>query len=138
MKNRSIISSNGAGARINVTPMIDVVMVLIVFYLLVGQLALDRKASIRIPGSTSGLEEQQTLDPIIVGITSEGIVSINGVTLDQSLFIPEIENMHARSPGTPIRLRADRDAPFGVIRPIMHAMRDANIPRVELVTEQRR
>ncbi|MDF1810298.1 MAG: biopolymer transporter ExbD [Phycisphaerales bacterium] len=138
MRNRSIISSNGAGARINVTPMIDVVMVLIVFYLLVGQLALDRKASITIPGSSSGLEEQQTLDPIIVGITSDGILSINGVTLDQSLFIPEIENMHARSPGTPIRLRADRDAPFGVIRPIMHAMRDANIPRVELVTEQRR
>lgn len=138
MRNRTIISSQGAGARINVTPMIDVVMVLIIFYLLVGQLALDRKASIIIPGSNSGIEEEQTLDPIIVGITRTGIISINGVTIDENLFAPEIEGMHTRSPGTPIHLRADRNAPFGVVRPVLHTLRDAKIPRVELVTEQRR
>lgn len=136
MRSRSIISSEGSGARINVTPMIDVVMVLIVFYLLVGQLAIDRKASIHLPSSSIGIDETQEQDPIIVGITAAGSISINGNAIDPSRFAGEIEGMHTRAPGTPVRVRADRSAPFGVVRPIMHKLRDAGISRVELMTEQ--
>ncbi len=137
MRTRSIISNEGSGARINVTPMIDVVMVLIVFYLLVGQLAIDRKASIDLPSSSTGINQTQEQDPIIIGITADGSLSINGNAIDSNRFTGEIEGMHTRAPGTPIRVRADRDAPFGVVRPIMHQLRDANIRGVELVTEQR-
>ncbi len=136
MRSRSIISNEGAGARINVTPMIDVVMVLIVFYLLVGQLAVDRKAQIDLPASATGIEQTQEHDPIIVGITVDGQVSINGNHIDNARFAGEIKGMHTRSPRTPIQVRADRDAAFGVVRPIMHQIRDAGISRAQLATEQ--
>jgi biopolymer transport protein TolR len=137
MRTRSIITNEGSGARINVTPMIDVVMVLIVFYLLVGQLAIDRKASILLPSSHTGIDESYEVDPVIVGITAEGLVSINGVSIELNRFAGEIEGMHTRAPQTPIRVRADRSAPYGAVRPIMHTLREAGIPRVELMTEQR-
>lgn len=137
MRTRSIISNEGSGARINVTPMIDVVMVLIVFYLLVGQLAIDRKSEIDLPTSSIGIDQTQELDPIIVGITKDGSVSINGSAIELARFGGEISGMHARAPDTPIRVRAHRDAPFGVVRPIMDQLRDGKIQRVELVTEQR-
>lgn len=136
MKTRTIISDTSAGARINVTPMIDVVMVLIVFYLLVGQLALDRKASIALPSSSIGIDESDTTDPIVVGITTAGNLSINGQPIDHQRFKGEIEGMHARSPSTHIRIRADRDTPYVFVRPVMDQLRDAGIARVELVTEQ--
>lgn len=136
MRSRTIISNEGAGARINVTPMIDVVMVLIVFYLLVGQLAIDRKASIALPGSSTGIDESREIDPIIIGITADGFISINGAAIESERFEGEIEGMHTRAPNTPVRVRADRSAPFGVVRPIMHALRDAGITQVELMTEQ--
>ena len=116
--------------------MIDVVMVLIVFYLLVGQLAIDRKAAIALPASAVGIDETQEHDPIIVGITAKGTLTINGLSIETDRFAGEIEGMHTRSPGTTIRIRADRNAPFGVIRPIMHQLRDVGILGVELVTEQ--
>ncbi|MBL4699533.1 MAG: biopolymer transporter ExbD [Phycisphaerales bacterium] len=137
MRSRSIISNEGAGARINVTPMIDIVMVLIVFYLLVGQLAIDRKASIDLPLSSTGINQSQELDPIIVGITADGTLSINGNKISSERFAGEISGMHTRDPDTPIRVRAHRDAPFGVVRPVMHKLRDAGVPRVELMTEKR-
>ncbi len=136
MRTRSIISDQGAGARINVTPMIDVVMVLIVFYLLVGQLAIDRKASIALPISSIGIDQTQESDPIVIGITESGSLTINGVGFDADRFIGELEGMHARSPNTPIRIRAHRDAPFGHIRPVMHQLRGIGVSGVELVTEQ--
>ncbi len=137
MRARSIISNEGSGARINVTPMIDVVMVLIVFYLLVGQLAVDRKAAIELPGSSTGIEETQDRDPIIVGITADGFITINGEAIESERFAGEIKGMHARNPNTPIRIRAHRLASFGVVRPVMHQLRDAGVSAVELVTEHR-
>ena len=107
------------------------------FYLLVGQLAVDRKAQIDLPGSATGVEQTQDHDPIIVGITIEGLVSINGDIIDNARFAGEIKGMHTRSPSTPIQVRADRNAPFGVVRPIMHQLRDAGITRAQLTTEQR-
>ena len=137
MRHRSIISASTGSGRVNVTPMIDVVMVLIVFYLLVGQLALDRKASINLPASSTGIDESAEIDPILIGIHADGSVTINGEPIERARFAGEIAGMHARSPGVPMRVRGDRDAPFGVIRPIMHQLRDAGIARVELMTEQR-
>ena len=137
MRSRSIISNTDSSARINVTPMIDVVMVLIVFYLLVGQLAIDRKAAIDLPASAVGIDETQDEDPIVVSITQTGLISINGSPIDPSRFAGEIAGMHTRAPSTPIRIRAHRDASFGVVRPIMHQLRDAGISRVELMTEAR-
>ncbi len=137
MRSRSIISGEGAGSRINVTPMIDVVMVLIVFYLLVGQLAVDRKASIELPASAFGIDHTQEEDPIVVGVSVDGMISINGQAIGSQRFTGEIEGMHTRAPNTPIRIRAHRDAPFGVVRPVMAQLRDAGVMRVELVTEQK-
>ncbi len=136
MRTRSILSNSNSSARINVTPMIDVVMVLIVFYLLVGQLAIDRKAAVVLPSSQTGTQTTQKIDPIVIGITADGEVSINGVQSDPARFLGEISGMHERSPTTPIRVRAHRDAPFGQVRPFIHQLRTAGFQRVELVTEQ--
>ena len=115
--------------------MIDVVMVLIVFYLLVGQLAVDRKAAIDLPSSSQGIDETQDEDPIVVSITATGLISINGEPIELARFVGEISGMHTRAPSTPVRIRAHQDAPFGVVRPIMHNLRDAGISSVELMTE---
>ena len=135
MRSRSIISDSGSSARINVTPMIDVVMVLIVFYLLVGQLAIDRRASILLPTSQTGIDETIDQDPIVVSITQSGQVSINGIEINSERFEGEIQGMYQRSPSTPIRVRAHRDATYGVVRPVIDSMRDSGISRIELVTE---
>ncbi len=138
MRRRSIISDSGVSSRVNVTPMIDVVMVLIVFYLLVGQLAMDRRASIVLPSSVSGLDETNAVDPIVIGIDRDGARTLNGNAMDLVRIEAQISGMLARSPGTPIRVRADRDAPYRHVRPVLDVLRDMGIGKVELVTEQQR
>jgi len=136
VRHRSIISESGGTGRVNVTPMIDVVMVLIVFYLLVGQLAVDRRASIDLPSSRTGIDESAEIDPILIGIHVDGVLTINGEPIERERFAGEIQGMHTRMPSTPVRVRGDRDTPFGLIRPIMDQLRDGGITRVELMTEQ--
>jgi biopolymer transport protein ExbD len=136
MRRRSIISDTGSSARVNVTPMIDVVMVLIVFYLLVGQLAMDRRASIVIPRTLTGVEETDEVDPIVIGITRDGMRSLNGIETELVRIEAQVSGMLARSPQTPVRVRADQDAPYRFVRPVLDALRDMGVGKVELVTEQ--
>ena len=55
MRRRAL--SRPAGPRINVTPMIDVLMVLLVFSLMVGQMARDQQADLPLPPSRAGVKE---------------------------------------------------------------------------------
>ena len=136
MRHRSLISNERGSARVNVTPMIDVVMVLIVFYLLVGQLALDRRASITLPVTRTGIDETDSMDPVIVGVRADGTRTLNGIDSELDRIEAMITGVLARSPDTPIRIRADHDAPFGVVRPVLNALRDMGVGKIELVTEQ--
>ena len=136
MRRRSILNDEGASARVNVTPMIDVVMVLIVFYLLVGQLALDRRAAISLPASRTGVEETVQTDPIIIGVTRDGERSLNGDAIELERIEAQVSGMLARSPNTPVRIRADRETPHRFVRPVLNVLRDMGIGRVELVTEK--
>jgi biopolymer transport protein TolR len=137
MRRRSILSSEGLGSRVNVTPMIDVVMVLIVFYLLVGQLATDRRARIALPSTNTGIEETQRVDPIVIGVTRDGERSLNGDPIELDRLEAQVSGMLARSPGTPIRVRADKETPHRFVRPVFNVLREMGVGQIELVAEQR-
>lgn len=136
MRRRSIMGDEGASARVNVTPMIDVVMVLIVFYLLVGQLAMDRRAMIVLPTSATGIVETERTDPVVIGVDRAGQRTLNGVPIELDRLEAQITGMLARSPGTPVRVRADRETPHRFVRPVFNVLRDMGVGAVELVTEQ--
>ena len=86
MRMRSVIHrGEGAGGQsggVNVTPMIDVVMCLIVFYLMVGQLALDRKSSIVVSETLTGIDRQETGDAVVIGVLMDGGLTLNGETIE--------------------------------------------------------
>ncbi len=136
MRLRSIISSTDQGGRVNVTPMIDVVMVLIVFYLMVGQLAIDRRTEISPPASTTGIIETQERDPIAIGIHKDGRITLNGEPIDASRVRGELSGQITRDPTLAVSVRADRDTPYRAVRPVLHDIRDAGVHEIELVTEQ--
>ncbi|MBL4590710.1 MAG: biopolymer transporter ExbD [Phycisphaerales bacterium] len=120
----------------NVTPMIDVVMVLIIFYLMVGQLAIDRRTEITPPATATGIIETQERDPITIGIHKDGAITLNGEPIDADRLYGELNGQIARNPNLAISVRADRDSPYRVVRPVLHDIRDAGVTQIELVTEQ--
>jgi len=137
MKRRSVLDNAPTGTRVNVTPMIDVVMCLIVFYLMVGQLALNRSSGVRIPATEAGTAAtSSTGDPMVLGVRPDGSLLIDGESIDASRLAGELRGRVARRPGLRVEVRADRDVRFGAVRPVLAAARDAGIESVEMVTER--
>lgn len=126
--------------KVNVTPLIDVVMVLIVFYLIVGRLAMQRQAPVDLPESRAGVPESQA--PAVV-------ITVAAAEEGRPRYLVEGEPVPAERLGSvlrtlipdparagPVHVRADRRLPYAGIEPVVRACREAGLPAVKLVAER--
>ncbi len=144
---------------VNVTPMIDVVMCLIIFFLIVGKLAHDQVAGMRLPQTRIG-EGEGPRGGIVISISparagEAGAVRWSAEGIEPALFArvrvqqQEVQSagelqqalQTALGPTAPgaarVQVRADRDAPYGLVEPAMRSCRALGISGVMLVTERR-
>ena len=132
--------------KINVTPLIDVVMVLIIFFLLVGRIAADRSAFVRLPASNQG---DATATPgVTVAVlppdaTSGGVEPVVLVDATQFALADVAAALRARLPelaagtqSTPILLRADRTLPYAAVEPVIRACREAGAVSLRLIASR--
>ncbi len=152
MRRRAIRQPAHAFEAINVTPLIDVVMCLIVFFLIVGKLAADA-GSVRLPGTGVGSGAGADAS-IVVSIAptrgpDDGSIAWGGararVYVDGVPLIDEAELealLSARAAGQPasaaptLQVRADRDLPYGLVQPALSAAGRAGLTAVRLATER--
>lgn len=143
-------ANSGTIGKLNVTPLIDVIMVLIIFYLIVGKLASDRLAMVDLPSSRIGEGESGGNRAIVISIVPGGSGGSGGgeVTVDDQPVkiaelaallramgvgsVPEGQIKQARE----VRLRADKGLPYGQVEPVLNACREAGVTAVKLVTDR--
>jgi len=139
MRIRVIGSGRAAPARVNITPLIDVVMVLIIFYLIVGNLAAARRSAVDLPESAIGGETGQP-DVLVLNVLggAEGSarVEVEGVGVPPAALDALVRHRLDQRPGTVVQLRADRRLPFASVRPTVQACRRAGVTNLQLVTER--
>lgn len=120
--------------HVNVTPMIDVVMVLIIFYLIVGRLVMERRGEVDLPETRIGEKLQEESDPLVITIADDGLLRLDG-ELVLAVDLPDLIASRAGE-GRRVRIRGDRGVPFSVIRPVVDACRKAGVTSIELAAEQ--
>ena len=119
-------------AEINVTPLVDVVLVLLIIFMITA------------PVLQSGIEVAVPKTRTVKEITEQRLVLT--IDRDQQVFLGDKPvNIHdlpekLRSPGTDpakrvIYLRADERVPFGAFASLMHAVKQAGITNISIVTQ---
>lgn len=143
-------SGGGSGGKINVTPLIDVVMCLIVFYLIVAKLASDRQLPVDLPEARQGVADE-TQRPIIISVGPAIIVepgqpavvvevqgrAIVGEEADRLALVRDAVAQAAKErPDAPVHLRADRALEYAQVRPVVEACRQAGVKSLLLVASR--
>ena len=125
-----------AGRRtlsVNLTPMIDVVFLMIVFFMLVAELTRARALDLE-PPREAGIEAAED-GTLLIQVDAEGGRALAGERW-YALDDEGIDALTARLEGLErVRLRADRGATYGAPGAVLGAVRDAGVRRVELVVE---
>jgi biopolymer transport protein ExbD len=132
-------------AKINVTPLIDVVMVLIIFYLIVGKLAADKRARVDLPSTAVGAANDEQ-KPVVITVVAEGAsgsldltsrILLDGVDVPKDGLQDALRaRVGDRGASTVVQVRADRRLTYGAVEPVVKACRGAGLTAVWLVTEK--
>ena len=131
----SIAPGAHAAGHLNVTPLIDIVMVLIIFFLLVGQLATDRKGQVDLPESATGEPAEPGPEPISITIDQSGALTVDARNTQREDLQKILKILLRQRPASPVQIRADRATPFQNVRTILDICKDAGVTNVELAAK---
>lgn len=116
--------------RMNMTPMIDVVFQLIIFFLVSSHLA-KQEVQLKLPLPTARTGQdlvEQNVPRVTVNVMADGALLLAGRRVSaQELTLRLRERLQDVGPGLQVRIRSDRDAPYQFVEPIMLACARAGI-----------
>ncbi len=119
---------------LNLTPLIDIVFLLLVFFLLTAHFVKEKRLDIELPKAQSGdqVEEEKVVE---VEINQEGTILVNNrPTPDESLVETLKGALHAPVEKR-VRLRADASTPLNRVVKVMDASRIAGAESLDILTE---
>jgi len=126
-------SESNAISQINVTPLVDVMLVLLIIFMVTAPI-LQQGVSIDLPkvaaGPLTGEEEQ-----LVVNVAKGGQVYLNDTAMTPEQLKEKLRAIVAARPDRQLYVRADQAVPYGQVMQVMGAVRDAGLVRVGLVTE---
>ncbi|MGN8197826.1 ExbD/TolR family protein [Salinisphaera sp. RV14] len=130
--------STSMAARLDdaVLPLTNVVFLLLIFFMLAGQLATPSPLGVKPPHSTSPTPVDQR--GIEVSLAADGRVALDDQPIQDDALEKAVRQRLQRRPNTPIRLRADAGLATSRVVKMMHVLRAAGAHRLRLVTQSTR
>ncbi len=129
---------NGRGSRrprqlaeINVTPMVDVMLVLLIIFMVAAP-ALQRGIRLELPETVNAQEIERSR--WVVSIDRENRIRLNDKLVHPDLLTQRMEALSQQTPDETVFLRADKLLPYGEVLIVMDKIRSAGMTNVALVT----
>jgi biopolymer transport protein TolR len=120
-------------AEINVTPFVDVMLVLLIVFMVTAPL-LTVGVTVDLPESASSPLPGQD-EPLTVSVTREGAVFLQDSRIELSDLGPRLLAITERRPDTRIFVRGDKVIDYGRVMEVVGAIHSAGFNKVALVTE---
>ncbi len=123
-KNREVMS------EINVTPFVDVMLVLLVIFMVTAPL-MQQGIDVNLPKAKA--KELPPEERLVITVKAGGNIYLNDVPVDMSTLKEKLSALSKKNPE--VFLRADRSVSYGFVAELMAEIKDAGIEKLGLVTE---
>jgi biopolymer transport protein ExbD len=129
-------SKGGLKADINVTPLVDVMLVLLIIMMLIAPM-LQQGVSVKLPQASNTADKPETQDQTVVAVTSDKRVYLNGVPIQEAELTTKITTLMETKKEKIVLIKGDEEAPYSSIMNAMDRLREANIENIGLITERK-
>jgi biopolymer transport protein ExbD len=127
----------GIKADINVTPLVDVMLVLLIIMMIVAPL-LQQGVPVTLPLAANSSEKPETQDQTVVTIDRNKDVYLNAVPVASGQLQGRIKEVLEDKSDKIVIIKADEEAPYSAVMDTMDELRAAGIEDMGLITETRR
>ena len=126
-------ASNLASIDDRIMPLINIVFLLLIFFLVAG--AIREVEPVEVDPPRSLVEAESVTDALTIYVASDGRIALGATMLDRNAFDLAIAAAVAADPDQPIRIVADRDVEAVKVISILETLRASGSSRVKLVTQ---
>lgn len=119
-------------AEINIIPLVDVVLVLLVIFMVTAPM-LYRGMDITLPQSASNTIKPE--ERVMVTVERDRQVYVDKALIPLAQFPQKMNEMRRKNPDVSVFLRADQDVPYGTVVQVMDGIKQAGIVKLGMVTD---
>ncbi|MDF1670279.1 MAG: protein TolR [Roseovarius sp.] len=121
-------------AEINVTPFVDVMLVLLIIFMVAAPL-MTVGVPVELPKTAANALPGEQEEPLTVTVTAEGIVMIQTTEVQRAELVNRLRAIGAERDSTRVYLRADGAVPYADVMQIMGALNRGGFNDIGLVTD---
>jgi len=123
-------------SEINVTPMVDVMLVLLVIFMVAAPL-LTVGVPVDLPQTKAPAITEQK-EPLVITVNAQGKLFLQNGAVGDDELVPRLQAITKNNPQADIYVRGDRAISYGRVMEVMGMVSAAGFTKVSLVTEQAR
>jgi len=123
-----------AMSEINVTPFVDVMLVLLIIFMVAAPL-LTVGVPVKLPETAATALETEPEEPLTITLTADGLLLINTTEIDEGDLIPKLRAIAAERTSDKVYVRADGAVAYAKVAQVMGALNAGGFNSIGLVTE---
>jgi len=129
-------SKGSLKADINVTPLVDVMLVLLIIMMLIAPM-LQKGVPVNLPIAGNTTDKPDTQDQTVVSIDAQNQFWVNGIQYSKSDFASKVQAVLEDKKERIVLIKGDTDAKYSAIMEAMDDLRKAGIEDIGLITERK-
>jgi biopolymer transport protein ExbD len=133
---RAKLEAPAVNSDINVTPLVDVMLVLLIIFMVVTPM-LQKGQAVKLPLTANPEKKAEEKSQIMVVVTADKMYYVDKNRMPEAQFAGAIKEAYERNLNAPVVLKADARLSYGDVKKTMLKIKDAGFTNVGLVTEKR-
>jgi biopolymer transport protein ExbD len=129
-------AKGGVKSDINVTPLVDVMLVLLIIVMLIAPM-LQKGVDVKMPMAANTTDKPETQGQTVVAIMADKRVFLNTVPIRNEDLTSKVAELLAAKKDSIIIIKADQDAEYSAVMATMDALRAAGVEDMGLITEKK-
>jgi len=124
--------SDGVLSEINITPLVDVMLVLLVAFIVTAP-ALSNAVHVNLP-KTAATAPPSDIKAVTISLDAQGQVYLNRELITQASVEPQLRALKGENAELTLNLQADNTVPYGAVAKVMASIERAGISRLSVLT----
>lgn len=118
---------------INVTPLVDVMLVLLIIFMITAPM-MTQGLDVDLPETTTKSLRQKE-NPIVVTIDKDGKIMLDKIIVSRTLLKQQLEGAPQDKKENPIYLKADKNVAYGLVVAVMADIKDSGFEKLGMITQ---
>ena len=130
-------AKGGVKSDINVTPLVDVMLVLLIIMMLVAPM-LQQGVAVRLPTAANTTDKPETQEQTVLAISKDKSFYLNAKPVTEGEMATRLNELLENKKEKIVLIKADEEVEYGAVMQAMDQLRNAGIEDIGLITERKK